>query len=137
MNVRSVFGLFLCSMLLVELSGCSGEQPGIKVSGNVTIDGQPLTGASVALFNREYGSGCTCELDETGQFHSATPIPVGNYLVTIVPLPSAHKPGDAGMPTIPKVPEIVPKKYLDANKTDATVYVNSDKTTLNIELKSK
>lgn len=73
---------------LVLMTGCAGEPIG-KIHGQVTLDGTPLTGASVVFHHPQTGVAVTGNLDErgayrirTGQHHG---LPPGEYLVTLSP----------------------------------------------------
>lgn len=81
---------------LVALAGCggSGRPKLVKVSGKVTLDGQPLPGAQVALVlestaNAKYARPSYGFTDANGEFQAQTydsgdGLPVGKYQVGVI-----------------------------------------------------
>jgi hypothetical protein len=103
-----------------------------KVTGTVTLDGEPLPNASIS-FSPESGSGVVSVggSDASGRYElyyadGKTGAKIGRYKVCAT-TESPHM----------GIPESVPKKYLSPDTTDLTVTVNSGKNTINLELKSK
>lgn len=74
--------LTLAFTALTLLSGCGSDFPTAMVSGSVSLNGEPFTGAAVHFYNPEVGGGAF-NLDTTGKFTSAKPIPVGEYMVSL------------------------------------------------------
>ena len=57
-------------ILMAAVGGCSGpsDQPELgEVTGNVTLDGKPLTGA-IIMFKPDVGRAATDEIDENGDY---------------------------------------------------------------------
>ncbi|MBI1249457.1 hypothetical protein GC197_16655 [bacterium] len=111
--------------LLVSI-GCSGPaETGGLVAGKITADGKPVTGADVRFENIDLGVGITCTLESDGTFKSATTIPEATYTISLSPSASGHQPGASGLPTLPKLPSNVPKKYSQTGTSDLKVEVKS------------
>ncbi|QDU73085.1 hypothetical protein Pan97_00520 [Bremerella volcania] len=105
--------------------GCGESNAGGTVSGKVTLNGKPLTGANVKFHNPDLGVGITCELSPDGTFASTTKIPEATYQVAIIPPNTSHEPGADGMPVIPKLPKDLPQKYASPDTSDLTAEVHS------------
>lgn len=82
----------LCGVLLVAASGCGSSGPKLeKVTGKVTLDGQPLAGANVNFEPEDYSTGLQAASGRTGTdgtyslstFTSGDGAMVGKYKVTI------------------------------------------------------
>jgi hypothetical protein len=122
-------------VMLIGLAGCGGpEHPEVgRVSGVVTLDGQPLAEATVMFQPTE------------GRASIATTNSAGKYSLTYldgVPgaLLGAHKviirteiPGEDGQPPIAK--EKLPKRYHD--QTELTAEVKRGANTFNFPLMSQ
>jgi len=117
------------TLMLLAAGGCSGRPKNIarKVSGRVTLGGQPLAGALVIFTPKEAGSPSSGKTDQNGNYnliwaqhqrHTIEGAQIGEHVVTITTFvegaPSAKPPRQ-------EVPEKVPYKYrLEAQPT-ATV----------------
>ncbi|GAA4430615.1 carboxypeptidase-like regulatory domain-containing protein [Bremerella cremea] len=111
---------------LLALVGCGGPaETGGTVSGKVTANGKPVTGADIQFRNIDLGTGITCTLQADGTFKSDTAIPEATYTIAFTPTLSDHQPGSTGMPTIPKLPASIPKKYTQTKTSDLTAEVKS------------
>lgn len=110
---------------LLATLGCSSSEQGGMVSGRVTLNGKPLTDANIKFHNADLGVGITCPLRPDGTFASDTKIPEATYQVAISPAASVHEPGASGMPTIPKLPKGLPKKYSEPETSDLSAEVHS------------
>ena len=120
---------------MVCLAGCGGpEHPEVgRVSGVVTLDGQPLAEATV-MFQPTKGRASIATTDSAGKYS----------LIYLDGVPGAmlgaHKviirteiPGEDGQPPIAK--EKLPKKYHD--HTELTAEVKPGSNTFDFELKSQ
>ena len=93
----------------LAMSGCGPDYPEtVPVSGTVTLDGQPVAGASV-VFTPEAGDLATATTDSSGQFQLSTyrladGAAPGHYRVTVAK--TTVEPGEDE-----KVLFLVPKKY--------------------------
>jgi hypothetical protein len=123
-----VLGAFL-------LSGCGGpEHPDVgRVSGVVTLDGQPLAEATV-MFQPTQGRASIATTDSAGKYSLTYLDGVPGALL------GAHKviirteiPGEDGQPPIAK--EKLPKKYHE--QTELTAEVKPGSNTFDFELKGQ
>jgi len=75
--------LVLC-ISLAMFSGCGdgSNVPSAIVTGKVTLNGKPFTGAAVHFYNPSIGGGAF-NLDETGTFVSSEPLTVAEYMVSL------------------------------------------------------
>lgn len=119
---RSILILLLSAAL--ALSGCSGGDGRLAVSGTVSLDGQPLPDASISFRpapgNDANGSGAVIR-DGTFALPAAKGLKTGKYLVTVqafrktgrmVPLtPGGKKLG----------PEMAPLQFDSSTALEATV----------------
>ena len=123
-----VIGAFL-------LAGCGGpEHPAVgRVSGVVTLDGQPLPEATV-MFQPANGRGSVATTDSAGKYSliylDGVPGAVlGAHTVII----RTEIPGEDGQPPIAK--EKLPKRYHD--QTELTAEVKPGSNTFNFDLRSQ
>jgi hypothetical protein len=129
------FSLHLVAGCLVCLSGCGGpEHPDVgRVSGVVTLDGQPLDKATV-MFQPADGRASQATTDAAGKY----------TLIYLDRVPGArlgtHKviirteiPGEDGQPPIAK--EKLPPKYHNASQLTAEVKAGAN--THDFDLKTK
>jgi hypothetical protein len=132
---RSVMVLLVDALMLVCLAGCgTPEHPEVgRVSGHVTLDGQPLPEATV-MFQPTEGRASIATTDSAGKYS----------LIYLDGVPGAklgaHKviirteiPGEDGQPPIAK--EKLPKKY--HQNTELTAEVVRGSNTFNFELQSE
>lgn len=148
--------LSLALMCLVLLSGCgSGKPATVPVTGTVTLDGNPLEGASVTFTPAEGGRLATGKTDASGNFTLMTfeagdgalagPNKVGVSKMEVsgdVQGDPTADPGDmlsgppgAGGNQPPK--SLIPKKYANPETSGITVDVQSGMDPVTIELSSK
>ena len=120
--------------------------PQYPVSGTITLDGKPLSGAGIMFLPRgeTRGTGAFAMTDGVGKYSLKTDYggpgaPDGEYAVTIskvvnrdgtpyVPNPNAAEAGER---------ETLPSTYSDSMKTVLTANVPKGGDTINFELKSK
>jgi hypothetical protein len=125
----AVFGLYcLIACGLTTAVGCSGRPSNVakKVSGTVTLGGQPLPNAKIA-FTPEKGNTSFGATDAEGKYNlfwsqargrGIEGAVIGEHTVTI----STFQPGNPTAKTPNEVPEKVPYKYRqDTGKLKATV----------------
>lgn len=117
--------LVLC-VSLVTFSGC-GENglPSEIVSGMVTLNGEPFTGAAVHFYNPSLGGGAF-NLNEAGVFISTVPIPAAEYMVSL----DRPGPNQGETPADIKWPEDksgeIPKKYRSSGSSGFVARVVAD-----------
>ena len=112
-------GVLLVGAALVGGCGAKGPARG-AVKGRVTMDGKPVTGATVLIENPEFGVAVNAPLDADGRYevksYQGDGLPVGSYKVAVLP-GGVMQPGEE-LPTAdkakfvrPKLTVIIPEKY--------------------------
>lgn len=124
---------------ILTSAGCAGaKEDGGLVSGKVTLNGKPLSGADIKFHNADLGFGVTCPLNEDGTFASVDIVPAATYQIAIAPSASGLEPGASGMPIIPKLPSGLPKKYTVPEKSGVSAEVkNQPQNDFEFDLSSK
>ena len=138
----------LAVLLVLVLSGCSGGGlETVPVSGKVTLDGKPVSGAGVLFMPVAEGPPAAATTDEQGQFLLQTAgqpgAAPGNYRVSIslqktsgVTVNEEGLEGSAGAGGV-KVEWIVPEKYSNPDTSGLTADVAADMQPLVFALESK
>lgn len=132
----------LVTLLIGLVPGCGGGgRPGtISVTGQVTLDGQPLAGAAVMFTGPGGGAPVTAVTDASGNFQlQAVP---GQNKVAVAKTEGSGGAGEAELappegaaaPTSPKY--LVPPKYANPTTSGITVDVKAGMGPVKIELKS-
>ena len=119
------------------LLGCGKAGPElVTVSGNVTLDGAPLTGASIHFVSTT-GSVASTQLDSSGGFRLISQygngIPAGDYQVYILPTVQfdPHDPKRMMMPTTtPRAISPIPPSYQNPRTSGFTARVVGAKVSL-------
>lgn len=132
----------LATLALVMLWGCSRSDVG-RVTGKVTLDGQPLSQGTVVFEDAAKGISVNAELRSDGSYEARTydkaGLPPGSYQVAVTPrtLGSGETPLIAGPPSAEVPPESpIPAKYRDVKTSGLTVtVVGGASKPFNIELK--
>lgn len=123
---------YVLPLLLIVLltGGCSGRPRNFakKVSGRITLGGQPLAGAWVTFTPVEGGSPSFARTNENGEYNlvwaqvggrSIEGAQIGEHVVTITTFQEGDPDAD---PPVPAVPEKVPLKYRqESGRLKATV----------------
>lgn len=126
-------GVFVALCACAWITGC-GPKPAATgtLSGKVTLGGQPLTAGVVQLVNSNLGTGGSAELDASGVYRTAMPLPVGEYQVAIQPpaQPAPHEMADA--PAKPAVD--IPAKFSDPKSSGFSVSIKEGVNTANFDL---
>jgi len=131
-----------CLVLLLTSwlsGGCGGADrygPFARVRGTVTYRGQPVSEGSVSFFNSERNIAASGVLSADGSytllFGGKQNIPVGKYVVTVVPPAADFEPGEAPPP--PTNIENIPRKYQSRETTDLSVEVRDTGEEFDFEL---
>jgi len=115
--------------LLAAVAGCGGPYANLgRVSGKVTLAGQPLADAIVTFSPATSGSPSTARTDSSGSYtlmftRGVKGAEVGDHNVTI----STHRDADTDAdPPTAEVPEKVPFKYRKPGELKATVKKGSN-----------
>lgn len=123
---RPRFGLAMAGVLgLIVLAGCGRGPDNVgRVSGKVTLDGQPLAHATVMFSPQQAGSPSVAVTDASGQYalHYTALIPgalAGAHRVTVSTFTAGDPDAD---PPVARVAERVPFKYNLRSELTATVH---------------
>jgi hypothetical protein len=162
--MRSIFLLFSAALLLLPLTGCGkSDRPELATaSGRVTLDGNPIEGASVSFEPVSGGRPCSGMTDADGVYKitSYDPFdgaPVGDHYVAVIKISGEGAAVPAGVdPTMTlsdisgpgaenakdkKEPEtiyLVPRKYGSVKTSQLKVTVPSGGSSeLNLELTAR
>jgi|LakMenEpi03Aug12_release.lakeMendotaPanAssembly.Ray.scaffolds.fasta_scaffold155847_2 hypothetical protein len=105
---------WLIVLLALPLGGCGSRGSDTRVSGSVSLDGQPLSGATVLFEPLDAGRPASGYTDDNGRFelvvdHNHIGIPTGKYRVRI----RTWEPGFDDGRWHPDTPERVPSIYND------------------------
>jgi hypothetical protein len=111
------------------MAGCSGPDNVAEVSGTVTLDGQPLSGARVVFNPVAAGGESSAITDESGHYtlqytreHRGAEI--GEHVVRITTQSRGDPDAD---PPQPRVAEKLPAKYHSKTELKATVQKGKNK----------
>jgi hypothetical protein len=124
----------------VMAAGCSGPNAA-SVSGNVTLDGQPLTTGMVGFYP-EGGNGAPAngQIDTSGNYSVSTGTDLGlspgKYIAIVIATKDPPQPYDKTGAEIPPIP-ITPGKYGNTNTSDLRFDVKAGKNTIPLALRSK
>lgn len=126
--------LVLPLIVSAALVGCFGEDgpPVSTISGQVTLDGEPVTVGIVQFVNEELAVGANGKLDDDGRYFIDTPFLTGTYQVAILP-PPPPDPILGGDP--PKGPFVVPKRYTSFETSGFTAELTEGENEFDIPLR--
>ncbi|MBX3440999.1 MAG: carboxypeptidase regulatory-like domain-containing protein [Planctomyces sp.] len=127
----------LAAGVLAMSCGCSsGEFPGQIISGQVTMDGEPLANVGIRFYEPKLGRGLVANIDAVGEYSTPTPLPPGRYEVSIAPRQPSRD--DAGLPPAsPVPPDFVPAHYLDGATSDLQALVTDSESRFDFSLSEK
>jgi hypothetical protein len=141
---------FLFGAVLLCLAGCSQKNPNLPpqypVSGTVTLDGKPLTGAGIMFLPRgeTRGTGAMGMTDEAGKYTLKTDYggpgaPEGEFAVTISKVVNKDGTPYVFNPDVAEAGEreTLPGRFSDSMKTELSAQVGKESNTIDFELKSK
>lgn len=152
--VRKSAMLWAAALVLVwSTVGCGPSRPDtVKVSGNVTLDGEPVEGATVALIPSDGSQPARGVTDASGEFTLTTfeagdgAIP-GQYTATVTKIDESaaaaaeEASGEMDTPTDTEDPmasakHLLPMKYSSPSTSGLTVEVEKGMAPLALELSS-
>ena len=131
------------SALLICYCGCSGSPANVaKVEGVVTLDAEPLSGASVTFYPESGARPSAGETDENGRYslrytRGFDGAVIGKHRVTIAIEDLTDIYDDGGKEVTAKKRKTLPLKYTDKEKTELNKTVESGSNTFDFDLKSK
>lgn len=104
------------------------------LQGRVTFEGAPVTKAHVQLQSPKTGYACSAALDSAGIYHISPLLPVGEYVVCVIPDFDVPPPNSASMPIkAPDRPDI-PSKYRSGASSHLTVLISKGRNSFDIDL---
>lgn len=114
-------------------AGCGPSRaPTGKVSGKVTLEGQPLTSGLIQFSSEKLGAGASADLDAAGTYKIDVPLPVGLYEVAVQP-PPLPAPHEMQQPiTAPRTK--IPARYQDPKTSGLTATINEGTNTADFAL---
>lgn len=139
--IRCPTGYLVIALLCtLTLAGCRSSDtrddgPSGTVSGTVTFEEQPVTEGQVQFYSESSGAGGVGELDATGKFTIAQPVPTGIYKVFVTP-PAEPAPESAtGEFAEQREFGNIPEKYRSELSTDLTAEVKEGENAFEFDLK--
>lgn len=128
MTIRQKFPPVLLLVLCSFLSGCSGPDNVARVSGTVTLDDKPLSGARVIFNPLTPGGQSAAITDENGKYtlqytREQQGAEIGEHLVRITTGSRGDPDSD---PPKPRTPERLPPRYHAKSELKATVKAGSN-----------
>jgi len=144
---------FVTLLIVTLVCGCSGSNSDewsenrpetYPVQGTVTLDGEPLTGATVIFRSEDSEVAASGISDDEGQFQLKTftendGAVAGNHLVIVTKYDPKTLPENVDLDEVDTMPEpelLTPKKYSQFETSGLTVTVEaSQENQINLELK--
>jgi hypothetical protein len=122
------------------LSGCERTEILGKVSGQVTLDGAPISQGVVVFSNSAKGVHIAAPLREDGSYElqmaKGFGLPLGDYRVAVnPPVPSAPIPGTPQPPSS-RPPAAIPPRYWEFETSGLATSVQKGDNVFNISLLS-
>lgn len=148
MKSTATMTAILVVMVPCVLAGCGGRDANLPklepVSGTVTLDGQPLSGAVVQFVpvGTTRGSGASAVTGTDGTYSLKSPegdagVPAGEYRVVISKeaMPDGSDPPAGVPPADSGAQETLPPKYSDYERSEIKKTVFEGGGTIDIEMK--
>lgn len=140
MDNSRAFRLFVApivvmAMALPVLQGCgSGQSKRVtgKVDGAVTFNDQPVKAGTVYLERKDSGDGSSAPLDSSGKFKVPDPLPVGTYIVVVMPI--VLSPDEIADGKQPPPSDDIPEKYRSPSTSGLTFEIKEGQNTLQIKM---
>jgi hypothetical protein len=143
-NVPIVVGVLALAVVAAGVCYALFRPTDARVSGTVTLDGQPVDGAQVVFLRHgeEHPRPVLSRTDDAGAYTLTEPIPAGKYKVVV----SKEAAADGTVPTGPKLERaridgslrnILPSAYEDKSTTPLLKDVPRGAVTLDLELKKQ
>jgi len=132
----AVPGLVLA--MLLSSSGCTGRRgpPTGEVAGRVTFEGKPVGDGLVFFMNSDAGAGDEAALNKDGTFAIKTPLPVGEYKVSVFPRVERKQVERRGPEVgVERQAVDIPQRYRTIGTTDLKATVKEGKNEINLEMK--
>lgn len=133
LRLRMGLVVFL-TIALPTVPGCGGgkvKKVTGKVDGTVTFSGQPVKGGTVYFESKSGGDGGSAPLN-AGHFKVAEPLPVGSYVVIVMPI--VLTPDEVADGKKPPPSDDIPEKYRSAQTSDQTFEVKEGQNTFEVKM---
>lgn len=135
MSRRTLDACITAITLGLLAAGCGGQSNIGKVTGRVTLDGQPLADAVVTFAPAAEGSPSLGRTDSSGLYNlvytrEINGAEIGEHKVSITTYSAADPEAD---PPVAAVPEKVPAKYNGRSELKATVEAGSNRLDFDLE----
>jgi hypothetical protein len=115
MMVSSVRYSMVVAVSCLALGCGKSDPPAEIVTGRVTYKGKPVVGAGIRFYESRIGFGLVANLDADGRYVTPSPLPVGEYQVSI----TGAQPGGPEIPGAPP-PSPIPPAYVDEGYRDGS-----------------
>lgn len=140
-----MFKVLTCGLLLIAIAGCGPNDGRISISGQVEVDGKPLSGAAVAFVSENGAALSSASTDNEGKFTARVasgrnkvavskddpnaPPPPSNPEETLMGVESEVK-------AMPKAKGMLPPKFADPNTSGLIYEIKSGMAPLVISVSS-
>lgn len=104
-----------------------------KVQGTVTFNGQPVKAGTVSFEAKNGGEGVSADLDSSGKFTVADPVPIGTYIAVVTPV--TLNPDEVADGKQPPPSDDIPEKYRSADTSDLTFEIKEGPNTFEVKMK--
>lgn len=121
----------VCLLLVV---GCNSAKPTGKLNGRVTFEGEAVTDAKIQVQSSETGNAADAVLDQDGNFKFESPLTVGQYVVSIIPMIEVPPAGTEPVTTVLPNRSDIPAKYRSGSTSDLVVDVSEKENAFDVEM---
>lgn len=136
-----IHGMLAASLVLSIGCGGGTPRPAVTIVGIVTLDGEPLSGASIRFTSPESGETAYANLDDGGRYRVRFPeADIGVEYVATVGTPVEDDLDATAIAENPpeRVRDLVPEKYRDRSSSGLKVMVSGGgETEFNVDLTSQ
>jgi hypothetical protein len=109
-----------------------------RVSGRITFEGNSVREGRVTFMNSQSGAAEEALLGADGAYSIKTPLPVGDYKVSVAPLIVRQQVGGKGpVVGVEKPAPDIPEKYRTSGGTDLKATVREGKNDLDFNMKAE
>ena len=118
--MKSTRILAIAALLTLAIIGCNHADPGVRISGNVSYQDQPIPSGVLTFFPTE-GRSINVPITQDGKY--AGQLPEGSYKVTVTigfDVPAGWKEGDPLPPPKTKVPKIYTSRIKTPLRADVS-----------------
>lgn len=136
---RKLLGFLVCLLVVSPaFLGCSGKGGMGTVSGNVTLDGQPLADGLISFIPADGNSPTAGGTIKNGAYTVQASRGAQKVVINATKVTGSRKAyaDDPNSPVITTTAEILPKKYSDALTTELTVEVKAGSNKADFQLSS-